>query len=342
MSTVRVSSAAVLAEAPEESPVLYCLIPREAAHAVEDAVRLHFADDPDIEVIVERRRRERRDNPDRRAASDGAVSEEDERRRIRAVDGRRVGERRSALVAVPGPTLPRRLRRHLEGMTFAEAVAPSGQEREDRDTAHLVTRIQAGEWDAFSDLYLRYFDRVYAYLRVALRDPHEAEDATQQVFTNVIGALPRYERRKEPFRAWLFRIVRNQAVDALRKRRHVEPEEPDVLEQRWDPHGREAEARALRWLSDREMLVFLERLPLAQRQVLTMRYLLDLHTRDIAEVLDRSQDWVRQTQRRGLQTLERRLVRLGSEPSKRDRRLSMARLRRWRANLRDHRFTMAA
>jgi RNA polymerase sigma-70 factor, ECF subfamily len=339
MAMVRVSAPSH-AETPAERAVLYCLIPRELASTVTDAVRLHFADEPGIEVIVERRRRERRDRSDRR--SDEAEAPDAERRRVRADDGRRVAERRCPLVTVTGPPVPRRMRRHLDGMTFVEAIAPSVQEREDRDTARLVTRVQTGESDALSELYLRYFDRVYAYLRVALRDPHEAEDATQQVFTNLIGALPRYERRKEPFRAWLFRIVRNQAVDHIRKHRLVDPEEPAVLEQRWDPHGHEAEARALRWLSDQEMLVFLERLPLAQRQVLTMRYMLDLQTSDIAEILGHTQDWVRQTQRRGLQNLERRLVRLGSEPSQRDRRLSMKRLRRWRANLRDQRFTIAA
>ena len=188
---------------------------------------------------------------------------------------------------------------------------------EDLDTAHLVTRLQAGEDGAFELLYLRYFDRVYAYLCVSLRDAHEAEDATQQVFLKLFEALPRYERRHQPFRAWMFTIARNEAVDRLRKRGTVELEDPVVLSRRRDSIADHDGLDALRWMSDSEMLLLIERLSPLQRQVLVLRYMLDLSCAEVAEVLGRSSESVRQLQHRALEFLRARLHALGRQPARR-------------------------
>jgi RNA polymerase sigma-70 factor (ECF subfamily) len=192
-----------------------------------------------------------------------------------------------------------------------------GQPSEDLDTARLVTRLQAGEDNAFEDLYLRYFDRVYAYLRVSLRDEHEAEDATQQVFLKLYEALPRYERRHQPFRAWLFTIARNEAVDRLRKRGVVDVEDPVTLSRRRDSIADHDALGALRWMSDAEMLLLIERLSPLQRQVLVLRYMMDLSCTEVAEVLGRSSESVRQLQHRALEFLRTRLHALGRQPARR-------------------------
>lgn len=197
------------------------------------------------------------------------------------------------------------------------------EESEDLDTARLVAQAQEGNRAAFTALYERYFDRVYAYLRVALKDAQEAEDATQQVFTQALIALPSYELRAQPWRAWLFRIARNQALDHLRKRGRVEVEEPGAIERRRQPVG-PGELRALQWTSDDELVLLIERLPEAQRQVLALRYLLGFSGPEIAEVLDRSPGAVRQLHHRALRFLEQRLAALGREPGEtRGRRLPM-------------------
>jgi RNA polymerase sigma factor (sigma-70 family) len=98
---------------------------------------------------------------------------------------------------------------------------------EDADTARLVELIQAGEHERFGEVYVRYFDRVYSYLRLVLRNEHHAEELAQQVFLDVLEALPRYEPRDStPFRGWLFAIARNRAISQLRATGRVIPEEP--------------------------------------------------------------------------------------------------------------------
>jgi RNA polymerase sigma-70 factor (ECF subfamily) len=196
---------------------------------------------------------------------------------------------------------------------------------EDLDTARLVTRLQAGEDEAFEHLYLRYFDRVYAYLRVSLRDAHEAEDAAQQVFLKLYEALPRYERRHQPFRAWMFTIARNEAVDRLRKRGAVDVEDPAALSRRRDSAANHEALGPLRWMSDDEMLLLIERLSPLQRQVLLLRYMMDLSCTEVAEVLGRSPESVRQLQHRALEFLRGRLQSLGRQPARRFARHPMRR-----------------
>jgi RNA polymerase sigma-70 factor (ECF subfamily) len=195
------------------------------------------------------------------------------------------------------------------------------EEVEDRDTAELVARFQAGDREAFGALYMRYFDRVYSYLRVALNDRHGAEDLTQQVFANILQALPRYERRAGiAFRHWLFKLVRNEAIHELRKRGRIELTDPAELdtEREQAQLGEVAEA-PFEWITDAELVMFVERLSQPQRQVLVLRYMLDLSYRDIAAILDRSPDDVRSLHSRGVRFLRGRLERLHNAPSERGR-----------------------
>jgi RNA polymerase sigma-70 factor (ECF subfamily) len=314
--------------------VIYCTIPPELADRLHEPLRRHFAgrDDIEVEVIVERRAGERRGGAERRAAT--APDEwpepegEPERRQVRAAGGRRAGDRRAPLRAVAPAELPRRARRYAERIAFYERREPPTERAEDRDTARVVGRFQAGDKEAFSTLYTRYFSRVYNYLRVAIRDHHEAEDLTQQVFTQAFASLPKYERRKQPFRAWLFKIARNAALRQLQRQARVELVDPAELDE-YREAGEVGEAAemdvpqldGLDWITDGDLHLFVERLPLPQRQVLTMHYMLGLRSEEIARVLGRKPSDVRMLHHRGLEYLRERLgaVRAKGEGKRQDR-----------------------
>jgi RNA polymerase sigma-70 factor, ECF subfamily len=304
--------------------MIYCIVPRGLAPRVQERLRRSLSDDVACAVIVERRCTDRRGGVERRGTEGTPPVPPLERRRIRSWTGRRCGERRAALVPVRGRrlALPRSVQRLADRVTFVERVETSEHAREDVEAARVVTRVQSGDMESFADLYTRYFGRVWGYMRLALRTADEAEDATQHVFLSVLEALPKYERRTQPFRAWLFRIARNHAVDRLRERGRLDVEDPGKLELLAEPGdggvgGACRDLGTLEWLSDDDMLVFIERLPLAQRQVLVLRYMLDLSTAEIAEVLDRSQASIRQLQSRALRRLESQLGALGVERPRR-------------------------
>jgi RNA polymerase sigma-70 factor (ECF subfamily) len=291
-------------ERPTERPIVYCLVPRDLAPRLHDLLHKHFRADAAVEVVVERRAHERRVAPDRRAGA-----------------SRRIHERRAALVPVAAPELPRRARAYAAQLTFAQRVEPATLAREDQDTARLVARIQAGDNDAFALLYTRYFDRVYSYLRILLADHHAAEDAAQQVFVQLMQALPSYERRRQPFRAWLFVVVRNYALNQLRQRNRLEIVDPEQLDRRRERAAPDEEPAfdVVDWISDRELLLFVERLPPVQRQVLLMRYMLQLDNAEIAAVLRRKPAEIKVLHYRALRFLRDRLTAVGRTPRDIDR-----------------------
>jgi RNA polymerase sigma-70 factor, ECF subfamily len=198
---------------------------------------------------------------------------------------------------------------------------------DDAVDAQVVVRVQRGDLDAFVALYERHFSRVYGYLRVLLRDHHEAEDLTQQTFTKAYQALPGFQLRAgKPFRCWLFRIARNEALSHLRKHGRIDVEQTDRIEMRIESPSA---PNALSWLSDAEILLFVERLPCAQRQVLMMRYGLSLTTQEVADVLARTPVAVRKLEHRALRFLEVRLESIGRRSSRTCERTAMlVRLRR--------------
>jgi RNA polymerase sigma-70 factor, ECF subfamily len=70
-------------------------------------------------------------------------------------------------------------------------------------------------------LYVRFADDVEGYVESIVRDRHEAEDITQNVFAKLITAIARYEQRESPFAAWILRLARNAALDHLHRQRQI-------------------------------------------------------------------------------------------------------------------------
>lgn len=132
----------------------------------------------------------------------------------------------------------------------------------------LIGSYLSGSDAAFERLYNRYRQPLYGYLRSML-SAADADDAFQQTWVRACAALPGY-RCQGKFQAWLFRIARNLAVDAIRRRdrrREVEPEESgaDLPEER----------EPWRAMADDEFRLLLEEalreLPPEQRAVFVLR-----------------------------------------------------------------------
>ena len=81
-----------------------------------------------------------------------------------------------------------------------------------------MSRIRAGDREAFGRLIDRYQRSVYGYLRVRLRQPTDAEDMTQEVFLRCYEARARFDE-SALIKPWLLGIARNLLREHVRKYR---------------------------------------------------------------------------------------------------------------------------
>jgi RNA polymerase sigma-70 factor (ECF subfamily) len=159
---------------------------------------------------------------------------------------------------------------------------------------------------AFAILYRRYLDRVYGYAFYQLGDHHDAEDATERIFLAALRALPSFRDQGSTFRAWLFRIAHNTVANAHRSRAR-RPAEP--LPDWFEPPSADADPARLVALADElhEVRHAIERMSEDRRQVILLRFVDELSTSEIAEVLDRTPGAVRVLLHRSLRELAARL-----------------------------------
>jgi len=83
-----------------------------------------------------------------------------------------------------------------------------------------VLRAKASP-EAFAPLYERYFGDIFKFVLRRTAHRELTADLTQQTFLKAMLALPKYEPRGLPFRAWLYRIALNEVRMHWRKRKEV-------------------------------------------------------------------------------------------------------------------------
>ena len=194
------------------------------------------------------------------------------------------------------------------GATSAGFRARSALQDEKGSDALLlkaVLRAKEGDRDALRFLYVRYADNIYGYVRSIVRDDHEAEDITQQLFSKLTFALSRYEPRSVPFAAWILRVARNLALDHLRTKRAIPCEEVRPVDSVADDYSFER-SRALQDA--------LDALPPDQRQVLILRHVAGMSPGEIARSLGKTEGSIHGLHHRGRRTLQRELSELGAGP----------------------------
>ena len=182
----------------------------------------------------------------------------------------------------------------------------------------LAAQVVSGDSAALETLYDRHASTVLAISLKVTGDQTAAEDVLQETFWRVWRSAATYRSERGSFTGWLFRIARNLAIDAYR-RRNVRPqvvaitEDSDLtLDRVADPDVDVAE-QAQSVMANRQVQSALASLPRVQRQVIEMAYFYGMTRQEIAEMTGEALGTIHTRARLGLQKLREELERIKFE-----------------------------
>ena len=137
----------------------------------------------------------------------------------------------------------------------------------DNSDDQLVVRLKKGDLASFDILYERYAVQLLRHLNCIMNNQEEAEELLHDVMMLMIQKINFYssiDGSKNNFKAWLYRLSTNRAIDEIRKRKKI-----NVLENKEKLTISNSEIYEEE--ETKEIIgILLMRLPLIQRTVLSL------------------------------------------------------------------------
>ena len=128
-------------------------------------------------------------------------------------------------------------------------------------------------------IYLQYHDKVRAYVRGKVQDPHDVEDLVSAVFMKIVQKLDSYDPAKASVSTWVYTITRNTVTDHFRTRRTLVALEDYMV----DEQPVELSDDALDSLAD-ALLALKER----ERDLIVLHYYSGYTLKELAEMMGMS------------------------------------------------------
>jgi RNA polymerase sigma-70 factor (ECF subfamily) len=180
----------------------------------------------------------------------------------------------------------------------------------DAAQADLIARARRGDHEALTTIYEHYGPLLYRFILYRVGDAQLAEDLQADIFVRMLEDLPRYEDRGWKLSAWLYQIARDRIVDVWRRRnRH-----PAVRLSDWHGYDESLEHEAETRLLYDEVNRSLGMLTPEQRDVLHMRFQLEMPIVAVAREMERTPAAIKSLQYRAVRALSELLC---SEPRER-------------------------
>ena len=174
--------------------------------------------------------------------------------------------------------------------------------------AELVAGLKANDESAYREVVARFGDPLYGYIYSLTGDHHLSEDILSETYLRMVEKIDTYTFYGAPFKAWLYRIAHNLAINALKRTNRLVGAE--ALETAAPPVDDPATTIAARLEVD-ELRTALGTLTDEQQQVVMLRFVAEQSTAEVAQALEKTENAIKQLQFRALRSLGRVLERRG-------------------------------
>lgn len=167
----------------------------------------------------------------------------------------------------------------------------------------LIKEAKSGNCDAFEKLFIKYKPKIYCLISKIIGNNDEVEDVVQDTFLKAYQKLHNFYW-KPSFKAWLYSIARNQSKNYLRDKERREhlfvPLEIEIMP--------EDELEELIAKEKRDMVrKAIPQLPEKQQQVLMLRIYEELPYKEIAQKMEKTEEWVKVNIHRATKNLKKRI-----------------------------------
>ncbi len=171
-------------------------------------------------------------------------------------------------------------------------VMPFYKNRSDEE---LMSLLAHGDRGAFDELFNRYYQQIYNYVRRSVPSLEAAEDVTQEIFLRVIKSAKRFDPERK-FQSWIYKIASNEIKRYLKRaklRQAISLNDPigdeedgaergDFLISAHETPEEYAERQAL----SAELRRAIRSLPEKQREVVILKIFHGLTFQEIADIVE--------------------------------------------------------
>jgi RNA polymerase sigma factor (sigma-70 family) len=174
------------------------------------------------------------------------------------------------------------------------------------EDGYIIQECLGGQSEAFGVLVDKYREGIYAFVYAQLRDFHDAQDVTQEVFLHAYRNL-RTLRRWESFASWLYRIASRRCKLWIRTasrrvdRDFIQDQDPKEMDAPSLASYRENQV-------DESVREALSALPEIHREVLVLRYFGGMTSVEIAKAIGVSPGAIRMRLTRAREQLKEEMV----------------------------------
>ena len=180
--------------------------------------------------------------------------------------------------------------------------APVGQA--DTELQTWLSGCARGHHPSLKKLYQRTSANLFAVALRILNDRQQAEDCLQQGYLKIWQNAGRYDYSKARPMTWMNTIIRNQALDMLRRRRVVEVSDSDEQAPELLDESPSQEEQVFRMQRGGQIHHCLETLSAQQRQCIELAYFEGMTHQELSEQLSTPLGSVKTWIRRGLLRLK--------------------------------------
>jgi RNA polymerase sigma-70 factor (TIGR02952 family) len=199
---------------------------------------------------------------------------------------------------VPAPAVAEpALQEPADEPNFAVPPDPDGV-----DVWALVHRAQAGDAEAFGELYDHYVTMVHRYVYHRVGDRATAEDVTSETFVRALRRIDSLSFQGRDVGAWLVTIARNIVLDHVKSSRYrLEVATADMRDADRATDG--PEDAVVQHLTNRELLACVQQLGSEQQECIVLRFIHGLSVSETAEIMGKKDGAIKALQHRAVRRL---------------------------------------